>query len=553
VQSTVKKSEDQNRKMMSENGDQEIDMAQLMARIRESAAKRKSSSLIDASATLYRVLKSDGLFASSPASATSSEFSRSTIPVLNLQPEFEPRERYHIEDLLVFNDQTFVRNAYRAILKREPDDAGLQYLDNIRNGRLSKIDVLARLRFSREGRLRDVKIQGLTAPALFGKLYRVPVLGYLVALTVGLVRLPILIANYRRLEAYWAAQYDRLAEHIDLSSGETQRKIADLHHQQISTLFREQRELTEDQNKLKSDISGHLGLTQNQFKEQALIQEKSAIELLELKSFIESNITQRLQQTRMELVLQERRLTTLLEEARKRLPEPFDSDQLKHFVEQKDLLLESLYSSLEDQFRGTREDIKERLRIYLPILSKAGATSEILDVGCGRGEWLEVLKEAGYSARGIDNNRIMVEQCSELGLNAGLADAITYLQSLADGSLNCLTAFHVAEHLPLETLLSFLTEVVRTLRPGGLVILETPNPENVLVGSFNFYLDPTHRNPIPSATMKFLLESRGFSRLEVLKLHPMVSKRLKGKDELSKHFNEYFFGPMDYAIVGRKV
>jgi O-antigen chain-terminating methyltransferase len=94
---------------------------------------------------------------------------------------------------------------------------------------------------------------------------------------------------------------------------------------------------------------------------------------------------------------------------------------------------------------------------------------------------------------------------------------------------------------------------MRVLRPGGVVIFETPNPENVLVGSQYFYLDPTHRHPLPSELMEFMLDSRGFDKIEILNLHPWDSAKLAGTDELTARFNTYFYGPMDYAIVGRKV
>jgi O-antigen chain-terminating methyltransferase len=102
-------------------------------------------------------------------------------------------------------------------------------------------------------------------------------------------------------------------------------------------------------------------------------------------------------------------------------------------------------------------------------------------------------------------------------------------------------------------LAAFLDESLRVLKTGGFFILETPNPENVIVATCNFYFDPTHRNPLPPPTMKCILESRGFGRLETLELHPMLSERLIETDELSKRFNRHFYGPMDYAIVAQKV
>ncbi|MDX6499401.1 MAG: hypothetical protein QOG23_2661 [Blastocatellia bacterium] len=565
---------------MNENGDQELDLAQLMARIREDAEKRKSNSLVDASGILHKLLKSEERFSTSVFSSADS-LNPPSFPALTLEPEFEAREHYRLEDLLVFSDESFVRNAYRAILKREPDDSGFaEYLANLRDGRLSKVDILTSLRFSPEGHLRDVKVNGLNRSLLSRKTTNVPVLGYLIELLVGIIRLPALITDHRRLEAHLTARDQRLAEQINVRDAnfssrldqtfanlesaanlseqlvkavadlsESHKKVAELHYQQLKALIREQHEINEDRNRLKADISAELAAMQHQFKGQETAQESDSAKLHEYRTKMETS----LQKTRMELVLQERRLSLLLEEARKRLPQPFEPDQMQILSTEKDHLLDSLYGSLEDEFRGTREDIKAKAASYLPILADANITTDIVDIGCGRGEWLEVLKEARLGARGIDSSRVMIEECTRRGLQASEGEATAYLRAQADNSSSAITAFHFVEHLPLETLVSFLDEVVRTLKPGGLVIMETPNPENILVGACNFYLDPTHRNPIPSQTMQFLLESRGFCRVEVLKSYPMSSVILKGDDEVAKFINHYFFGPLDYGIVARKV
>ncbi len=129
---------------------------------------------------------------------------------------------------------------------------------------------------------------------------------------------------------------------------------------------------------------------------------------------------------------------------------------------------------------------------------------------------------------------------------------MAYLREVADSSLCALTGFHIVEHLPLETLLRLLDEAVRVVAPGGLVVFETPNPENVLVGSCNFYFDPTHRNPLPAPVMQFLLESRGLSRVEIIRLNPSDAEPVAGDTDLVRRFNQYFYGPMDYAVVGWK-
>jgi O-antigen chain-terminating methyltransferase len=258
-----------------------------------------------------------------------------------------------------------------------------------------------------------------------------------------------------------------------------------------------------------------------------------------------------------EIILQERRITILLEEARKRLPDPWSQEQVQSVADEAHHVLDALYVSFEDQFRGTRELIKERLRVYLSIIQEAQLGSEkrpMLDLGCGRGEWLEVLYEEGLSGQGVDRNRVLVEQCQRRGLGVVESDVLTYLRSLPDASLGVVTGFHIMEHLPLEVRIKVLDETVRVLTSGGLAIFETPNPQNVLVGSHTFYFDPTHRNPIPSAVMRFLAEARGLCRVKILELHPYSEAfRVQEADlDVAKRFNEYFYGPQDYAVIGWK-
>jgi len=129
-----------------------------------------------------------------------------------------------------------------------------------------------------------------------------------------------------------------------------------------------------------------------------------------------------------------------------------------------------------------------------------------------------------------------------------------YLQDQVPNSLGAVTAFHVVEHLSFEVIVDALDQVLRVLKPGGLVILETPNPDNVLVGSKNFYFDPTHRNPIPSATLEFLVRNRGFANVRVLPLNPPEPWFRVPEDgsAVARAFNEYFCGPQDYAVIAEK-
>jgi len=257
-----------------------------------------------------------------------------------------------------------------------------------------------------------------------------------------------------------------------------------------------------------------------------------------------------------ELIQQKRLITLFLEEAWQRLPENFSPDQLKHFVNEDKHLLDAFYVAFEDNFRGSYEDILHRLKVYLPIIEEAKVgtpDAPILDIGCGRGEWLDLLRDVGLTAQGVDLNRVMVEQCQAKGLEVLEKDAIDYLRSRPDASLGAVTGFHIIEHLPFVVLLKLFDEVVRVLKPEGLVIFETPNPQNVIVSSHNFYIDPTHRNPLPSALMKFVAESRGLFNIKIIDLNPYPEQFRMTGSELAEQFNTRFYGSQDYAVIGYKI
>jgi SAM-dependent methyltransferase len=254
----------------------------------------------------------------------------------------------------------------------------------------------------------------------------------------------------------------------------------------------------------------------------------------------------------MDLVQQKQLFNLLL--ARGLPLEPRLIDQAP-IVTRQQTALDSFYLAFEDHFRGDRAQIHQRLQVYLPILQALALPAlpaQILDLGCGRGEWLALLRDHGYDAIGIDLNQAMLVTCQEQDLTVIEADILSYLNAQPDGSLTVITGFHVVEHLPFEDLVGLFAESYRVLRSGGVMIFETPNPRNVTVGSCNFYFDPTHKNPLPPEVLQFMARYSGFEPAQILPLNPSDHPRVLEDSDLAHRFNELFYGSMDYAVIGWK-
>ncbi len=207
------------------------------------------------------------------------------------------------------------------------------------------------------------------------------------------------------------------------------------------------------------------------------------------------------------------------------------------------------YSKFAEKFRGTEEYVRGKQRFYIPYFQ--GCT-EVFDLGCGRGEFLEVLRDVGIGARGIDQDPESVQLCLSKGLDAQVADLFTYLGELADGGADGLYASQVVEHLPPERLPELIKLAASKLRRGGVIALETPNPECLAIFSTHFYLDPTHTRPIPPALLAFYLEEFGFGRIEVHRQAPALES-MPSLGSLPADFRDAFFGSLDYAVTARKL
>jgi O-antigen chain-terminating methyltransferase len=201
------------------------------------------------------------------------------------------------------------------------------------------------------------------------------------------------------------------------------------------------------------------------------------------------------------------------------------------------------------RFRGSEEYVRERQRFYLPHFK---GCRQVLDLGCGRGEFLELLQEEEIPVRGIDLSAECVALCRAKGLDAEVADLFSYLDALTDGALDGIFCAQVIEHLPPASLPEMLRLAAAKLAPGGLLAVETPNPECLAILTSHFYLDPTHHHPIPPLLLSFYLEESGMGELEIHRFAP-AAESMPALNLLPAEFREAFFGALDYAVLGRRL
>ncbi|QPN46784.1 glycosyltransferase [Priestia aryabhattai] len=210
------------------------------------------------------------------------------------------------------------------------------------------------------------------------------------------------------------------------------------------------------------------------------------------------------------------------------------------------------YRAFEDRYRGSAQLITERLQVYLPFITpllQLDDAHRAIDLGCGRGEWMGLLAGHGFDVVGVDLDEGMLEQCRIDGYAVENVDAISKLKSLPDNSQVLVSGFHLAEHIPFALLQELVGQALRVLLPGGLLILETPNAENLVVGTNNFYLDPSHERPIPNLLLSFLVEYEGFARNKLLRLQEPTPLPSTQDIEL---LNVFHGVSQDYAVVAQK-
>ena len=219
------------------------------------------------------------------------------------------------------------------------------------------------------------------------------------------------------------------------------------------------------------------------------------------------------------------------------------------------------YIGFENQFRGPEVGIHEKQRIYLKYFADQ---QNVVDIGCGRGEFLKLLKENNIDAFGVDVNEIMIKQCQDSGLQVKKMNALSFLRTIKDNSLGGIIMNQVIEHIPFNQLVEIVALAYTKLKPGAYFVAETINPQSLIVFTEAYFLDPTHDRMIHPYTMRYLLQQSGFVDSTIEYLSPVdqsdfATQKTDGsptiemqRDDSHDALHRLVYGCREYAVIGRK-
>lgn len=422
-------------------------------------------------------------------------FSSPSLPVSNA---------YKLKDFLHYHDQDFVQIAYTHILGRQPDVEGFEhYLGLLRHAQLTKVEILARLRFSPEGRKKKVRIRGLSWPLGAQLISRVPVIGYLWQFMSGLVRLPKIMYTIFRLETELWHELSKQRKKLAETSNTITEKV-----NEIVALYNRSNEIHQKAFQEVHDI----------------LQEKAdSSDLNALNRKIIDYGPPDLQPT------YEQEPELLVQKGVRELPD----DVSEHPPSVSD----DLYYLIFENAFYRHEVVKEKQKVYLPYIQSLENTEsrKWLDIGCGRGEFLNILVTANIDPVGVEINQFESDSLLDVGFNVHNIDGNSFLRNSEEKYLG-MSAFQVIEHLDPQYLDEMLALAYSRIMPGGLIILETINPK-CDTGLANFFLDETHKRPVPPELLCFKLEWMGFTPKKLL-YSGLVPEELRTR-EVTRNYQDY--------------
>lgn len=429
-----------------------------------------------------------------------------------------PGGGFRLEDFDALDEQALVSAAYRAMLGRDADASGLAtFLPALRGAHLSPVGLIGSLRYSPEGEARGVVVPGLRRAWLLDRAMRKPWLRRLLGPLIELRRQGMTNRRLQRRVAASDLHHRDLVLALNARLGEIRRSMLRLEQQVL-------------------EAEARAGEAHDMAREMVEDRDRAIAETVAI---------------RRQWAEESRRLGSLIDKTTAQSP-ALPAAEIEALGEGRDT---ALYLAFENRFRGAPFEIKARLERYLDLFRLADpvmAGLPVLDVGCGRGEWLSLLAQNNVPARGVDLNAAMAGEAQAAGFDVTVGDAIAHLKQAAPESLGAVTGFHIIEHLAFNDLVALLDAAFEALAPGGVILFETPNPENLVVGACTFHYDPTHQRPLPPDLSRFLAETRGYEAVRIIRTDEDCRLDQPESGFRPGEINDWFRQPADYAVYGRK-
>lgn len=395
--------------------------------------------------------------------------------------KISPQRTIDAKQLLKYDNEQFVKTLYRSLLKREVDEEALKNCYNsLKYDRSYKLDLIYAVMNSQEGKNLGIKVSNIRLKYYLIKFRRcvlaIPVIGYLLRIIFGIIMLPKRINSLQKSIIDIACNCESIEK------------------------------------RLATNVNQRLDYIEKTYNEKFSSASESSVDILkEIK----------------DLEVQIKKIYTI-EEERKVLEEKNKKDQILEEQYKKEILDFFYLRYNEELMVDSRELVMERAEVYLKEIEKYLGNKDkkdlkMIDLGCGEGEFIELLNKNGYPAYGVDSNSAVVSKMRKEQPRLKIVEdnAFEYLKKMEKNSLDFISAIHMVEHLEFFDLLVLLKECLRVLKKDGLLILETPNPQNILISSYYFNLDPTHKKPIPPELLRFFVEESGLEVKNILFLRPL--------------------------------
>lgn len=395
--------------------------------------------------------------------------------------EISPQRTIDAKQLLKYDNEQFVKALYRSLLKREVDEeALLNCCNSIKYDRSYRIDLIYAVMNSQEGKNIGIKVSNIKIKYYLLKLRRsillIPVIGFLLKIIFGIIMLPKRINSLQKSIIDIATNFDNFEKRVTNNVNQKLNDVEKSYKEKFNRALESKDDILEEVDNIKVEIK------------------------------------------KISMIEEERR-------------ESEEKKKNNHILEEqyKKEILDLFYLRYNEELMvDSRELVMERAEVYLTEIEKYLGNRDkkdlkMIDLGCGEGEFIQLLNKKGYPAYGVDSNSAVVSKMRKEQPRLKIVEdnAIDYLKKIENNSLDFISAIHMVEHLEFFDLIVLLKECLRVLKDDGLLILETPNPQNILISSYYFNLDPTHKKPIPPELLRFFVEEAGLTVENVLLIRPL--------------------------------